>query len=570
MISLLRKNYLVILTAVLVGMTFLIPHFIYWHALGENYQGINRLLNDDELFYLARAQDVVDGYYYLSNAFYLEYKSGLPMQIFIPDLVSALPAKLINMSVSNWYVFNDFLFTTLIFLLSYAIIHLLIKKQLWSLIASFYFFVVFFYHEFNRPISPQFVFIFALIQILLLLHLISSKRSKLIIILSVLNFGFLFYVYPYFWTFFLTFQCLLIAYTFLKKYWDKFRDLCLVTVLGLFLGSFYFYQVWQSSRLEFFTESISRLGLLKTHFPSGLNILLPAGIVLCCYLVYFFKIRKLTNVDVFLNLGIITAVINVNQHVITGLNQFFSSHYKQIAYYFIFLALINLLFKLKFITKVSQTYVFKSTLVLVVILLFIGQVKEESSFDYDQELEIQNHAKVYNWLNDNTVKDEVVMTNYDLDKSIPSYTHNNVLYNSAGYLYVMSTQEVLDRFTVQYFWMEDFNREFIKRKLRNIYGLQNIAQGGHYSQRNKVYRLMGLEEFDIESIYYPEEQIEEVISYLASKDENYWLDSLIKYHVDYLIIDQTERANWHIDLSEYQQLELIDEIGQIQIYKLHR
>ena len=160
---------------------------------------------------------------------------------------------------------------------------------------------------------------------------------------NALNFGFLFYIYPYYWTFYLIFLALLAAIYFFSNRVLSYKILSIAGG-GLVLAIPYFYLNYLSSKLPYYTETLTRLGMIYSRFPSGVRILFWSALILAVF--GWFLRRKIINWDAktqFFIVGILASMIAVNQHLITGRNIEFSSHYDMGAMFFIVFALAYLI-----------------------------------------------------------------------------------------------------------------------------------------------------------------------------------------------------------------------------------
>ena len=104
-----KKHWPAILIAVVLGSLMIWPFFYFQVALGDEYGGILNQVIDDELFYMARIKDVVDGYPTLGNAYLFEHKNQLPQQLFLPEFLLAQPLKLLNLDVVQGRIFYNFI-----------------------------------------------------------------------------------------------------------------------------------------------------------------------------------------------------------------------------------------------------------------------------------------------------------------------------------------------------------------------------------------------------------------------------------------------------------------------------
>ncbi|MFA5029366.1 MAG: hypothetical protein WC518_01285 [Patescibacteria group bacterium] len=572
-----KKHYWAFILAIIVGVLYLAPQLFFIFSLGDKFQGVYRTLNDDELYYMSRAQEVVDGHYLISNPYFAEYKNSLPMQVFLPDLIIALPAKLLGISVGQLYTFYDFLFPAVLFTLTYFIFYLLTKNRLWSLVFGSFLLLIKYFYVFNRPMNPQFVFIFVLSLILLWLIILSrsrdqNKKNNWLVVLAGINLGLLFNFYTYFWTYFVTIIFILLIYFLYKKDFYFLKKFFGIGLIGLVVGIPYFYQAWQSSRLIFFQETIQRIGLINTRLPSGIVISFLALLIMVLFIIFwrFASKRgaKIANTEVFLFLGTLAALVNMNQHLITGKNIFFSSHYDLISFFFIGFSFVYLLWRSRIVVFLASLKALSIVALLTIVVIFSSVFSNSLKFDYSAELNNQRYASIFDWLNDNTTKDSVVMTDSVLSEYLPAYTHNNVFFNFGGVLFFVSNQEILNRFVLNNFWRQNFNEEFVKENFKSVYGYQYDAQGGRAKQVNNFKKIFNLQGDELEKIYFPPDKIKAVIDYYHQTKEEDWAIAFKKYQIDYLAVDETITNNWQVDLKKFSFLRPIYEMNKIKLYQV--
>lgn len=568
-----KKHLPAVTVALIIGFLYLMPQLFFQLSLGDKFEGIYRVINNDELYYMARAQEIVDGHYLISNPYFVEYKNGLPMQLFLPDLLLALPAKFFNLSVYFFYELYDLVLPATAFFLTYLIFYFLTRERFWSVYLSAWIFLVGYYFSFNRPVSPQFIFIFALTFIWLLLRIISRAKIKNIwlTIFAAANFGFLFYVYPYFWTYFSVVLVLLMMYYWWQKDFNLLKRFTFIFISGYVVGLPYFYQTWQASRLPFFAETLSRLGMIHTYFPSGVAMSF-AGLIILVLLAYdslHCRDKRPIGLNVFLMVAIIAFIISFNQHLITGRNSFFSSHYEIIAYFIMAFSGAYWWWQHKKTAFLAGLPLVKIILSIFLIVIFTPIFKENLDFDYNQAVKIQSWKATFDWLDKNTNTDDVVMANSNLSHYIPSYTHDNILFNSVAKLHFVGTAELLDRFVLNNYWQQDFSPELIKTKLSSIYGLQNKALAGRIKQQNKIKKLFNLPQDNLADIYFPPQQIQSVIDYAKSVKENDWIYGLKKYQVKYIVVENDEDFKLASAISKFKFIELVYEDSSITIYKIN-
>lgn len=545
---LLKEHYFAVVLAISLGVLMILPFFYFRVKLGSDFHGVLPTAVNDVMFYYARINDAAGGHSFLNNAYLFEHKSGLPQQLFLAEWLLAQPIKIFNLNINTARFIYNFLLPAIAFILTYLALCLISKSRLWSIIFSVFLFFGLYLLAFTRPVSPQFNFIFWLTQFIFLWRLLENPDSKKWLLANIVNFSLLFYVYPYYWTFYLIFFGVLLA-----AYFWKNRELAVkisaIAAGGLMLAIPYFYLNYLASHLPYYTETLTRLGMIYSHFPSGARIIVYTIFGLILFGLALWK--KIINFDtktVFFTSGILASVIAVNQHLITGRNIEFSSHYDMAAMFFLVFAASYL---------ISQYSVNKFVLLrqicilgLLALTVFYGlRDYSERVFAIDENAAYrQNYAPIFEWLNKNAEKDSVVYANVDLSGLIPVYTANNVFYIREANLFFISDEEVLDRFILNNFF-EKFDRDFVIKNARPIYGVRYIDKYGHAVQGNKLRRILGLKT-DPE-IYLPEEAILKVMARAKELQKGDFIEELGKFRVDYLVWDKNKNPNWKINLENF-------------------
>ena len=197
-----KRHWSAILIAFIFGFLMVLPFFYFQTKLGSEYKGILSDTIDDERFYLARIKDVMDGHLTLGNAYLLEHKAQLPQQLFLPEFLLAQPLKLLNFSVVQGRILYSFILPAIALILTYTAFYLIRPSKFWANVFAVFLFFGIFIFKFTRPVIPQFVFLFWLTQFILAWLFIKNFRFKWILSLAIINFGLLFYLYPFYWTFY--------------------------------------------------------------------------------------------------------------------------------------------------------------------------------------------------------------------------------------------------------------------------------------------------------------------------------------------------------------------------------
>ena len=118
----LKKNYLMLLCAFIVGLVSVLPHFLATAQLGRDYQGIPFIYQANEDAYLARIREVVDGHWAVGSAFFYEYKDWRPLVPSVGEFLYALPTILFSIPLLSVMVASKFVLPAILFVLVYYLI----------------------------------------------------------------------------------------------------------------------------------------------------------------------------------------------------------------------------------------------------------------------------------------------------------------------------------------------------------------------------------------------------------------------------------------------------------------
>ncbi len=557
MISFFKKHYLIFVFAFLLSVFTFAPQLWAINSIGDNFSGIYPVKSGDELYYAARAHEVLDGHEYISNPYLYEYKDGEPVQFWLSDYILTKPLSLFALDVYQIYFLHDFILPFILALLVYFVFFRLTGNKLLSLASVLFINAALFLNLFSRAPSPQFNFIFFLLLTWLFISLNRHKKKKYFIWASII-FGFLFHIYTYYWTFYLVWVFIFLL---LSKLYNKKFDLSpyiYMTLGALIISIPYFVSLFKNMQLSYYDESIYRLGMIDTHFPSGLKIVLLAFFVLLFFLwAYRKKLFTINPTSIFLFSGVLAAVVSVNQHIITGKNLEFSSHYLLPSIFVICLAFFYLLNKTSFARKKLFYPLMFALIVLFGYQSVIAEIKSSATFKQNQ-IAWQKYGEVFRWLDKNTSKDSVVFANEEVTMLLPTYTHNNVFYNRHANIHFIPDEEVYDRFLIHNYW-QDIDEDFLYQEQTSIWGVHYIDTFGHWKSKNSILSKLGMSSEAPPMI--PAEKVEDILKLSDEVKAKSFEDNISKYQVDYLLWDKSADSTWSFSGD------LVYRNGDIYIYK---
>ncbi|MES3005125.1 MAG: hypothetical protein V4690_03395 [Patescibacteria group bacterium] len=444
-INTLRDHVWAFTLSVLVGFVMVFPQVITVVNLGEEYNGIYIMKMDAEEHYLARMQEFLD-FRSLNNPFLFEGKGLSPSSSFtISESLLSLPLVFGVGSVPSVNLIYKFILPIILCLAFYFLMFRITQDKLWSLGFSittilgytvltssgikdilFFNFQNFPANMYARPVNPAFSSIFFVGYLHLLLSVFRKPSNKLSVALA-LFLGFSFYIYFYTFTFFIAINVVcFILFLLCKRNRDAF-GIVAAMIAGILIGSLAIINLVKLLLHEnyVYLAPISNVVNSRTPVFSVLGVL-----VLVIFGIYmFFKWREKGVNEYFLTSTLLTAFVVINQQVITGISVQ-EGHYH---WYFNTPIYIMVLFWVghKLFEK-RYKFLYLSIPIIFIVLSFIVSISGQYNFYNDWSSQVfkeQRYANVFQWLNENSEKNDVVLANNELSLKIPAYTTTDVSWN---------------------------------------------------------------------------------------------------------------------------------------------
>ena len=577
--SFIREYRYILIVALLIGLLSSLPQYIE-KKTRPDFAGIHMGVVKDTGFYMTRAKEVIDGHSYLSNPYLYEHKDGAPMEFWIPDVIIAKPIQWLGLTIGGGFMMWSFFLPLLLALVGYIVFMLLTRSKQLSLLGVLLIHLGIYGVKFLRIPSPALNFIFFLLALICLIIWIQKRESEKMgphqvsrsatkyAWASAITFGFLFNVYTYYWTYFVVLFAVFVfcALIFRLKNFP-YKKYALIFMGGLIIGTPYFISMWRAHGLEGRIETLERLGLIYSHFPSGIATgALAAGVIILFLIAYRRKIVVMTELNVFLFAAVVSTIIVMNQHLITGINMEFSSHYQIGNAYVSIITLVYLISQwLKGRSERARELVlFCMTLIVAAYALKGAHRVIVQQITYrDAETHIQRYAPIFQWFNEHVKKDEVVFADDNLSDYFTIYTSQNVLFTSGAILYFMTKEESENRFYISHYF-DTFSPEYVAEKLPLIIGRNHINEFGHINSENSLRKLIGLDL--IPNVRIPPTEIPRIQAAAKKVQAKTLEQNLSTYRVDYIVWDSVKNPNWKV-LSRTS-LKLQFSSGGIFVYKV--
>ncbi len=418
----------------------------------------------DQTTYASLARDFYEGNIPGDPTVY-EYKGKI--NPFVPLVPTALLAamSLLSGSVSGAFAAGNFIFPVIIFLIIYMLIYRQTGNLHLSILAPVFMLIAFDYivtppvtlrnisyhatnildasgplNYFGRIPHIQMTFIFLAISVFLL-YISMKKRKAFYSILCGLVSGLLFYTYFFYWTIFAGVLALHTIYFAAKKNPGILKHV--VIILAVFAAvSLPFWLSYTSFDKSFLEDISTRNG--KTY-SSPLPIAETAKYAVIIAIFYAFS--KKDYFSLLMGSIIISGIFLMNSQIITGFS-IQKSHYEFAMAPFASIMMIYALWQ----AAEKRFDMRKIGAILFIFLFSIGFYSQYSFADKKHSLYAidDSDKELYEWLDENTEKDDVVLTlSTEQSYLIPLYTHNNV-YLPYGPYSLATTDEIWERFYISY------------------------------------------------------------------------------------------------------------------------
>jgi hypothetical protein len=481
-----REHWPVLVVATIFGLAILLPTVLSISQAGKDFKGIYPLLSDDESHYMTMVKEAYDGHPGMSNPYIKEYKTGPYTQPALADIFLSDVAKVLHISLQVEAAINDFLLPCISVLLLYTFLFRLTQSKKISLLFSSVFFI-FFLALFNRPINPQFSFVFLMIGLHLVwsivLHRHSVKKIVLYNVLFSIIFGILVYMYPFYW---MTLIMLYGGLTLYRLWIDRDVRYWMKNWLVFFIPAL----IWSTPFLlnakalamnAYFVETTLRNGYISTHIPGAFLAVIP--LILCLPILWLLgKIHadkeerdwESKKLHVLGWTCVFGGIILNWQNIITGKTIQFTSHLYPISV--LFVCIIAALVCLSMSDRAVRNSATGRSLIFLLIIVFSGIIYLQKNsiaialhdiYSPQNIAPLQTLAEPMQWLNDHTPPDSAVYTlGNNFDWAIPVYTKDNIYFKSNVGIFLVSDNELEQRWTIEHFFdTVDYNTVYGNRDI---------------------------------------------------------------------------------------------------------
>ncbi len=457
-----HKRYLTLLSVAILLLS-LLPVYEVVHYLGNTFQGVPPSYIDDNYYYV-RAKEIVDGYPWLGNPYFIEHQTDIAPAFVLPDWLYALPMLAGLPLFTSLSI--DFSFWALLFgILVYISLHMFGLSKRWSAIGALVAFTQV-YLLILRPVSMQIVFPFYLLFAMAVFIWDKAPEKKRNMFFLAATAAATFYDYGYLWQIIAVEMLLLFGITLMKKDQARFISLAKVSVLtGLFILPFISFTLKQVHN-PFYWQTMERTGLVYTHLPTALAFQTAAWVIalsLCLYISSRWvsalrndpTYRRFT--VLYSSLGISMSVVSLS-NVVTGKELETAQHVGRFIILWLIIGTVVLVYQ--FIKARPQIlrlrFGKKAALALCSFVVLVGNASYAGdllTFLHPTErilgmARAQEYIPAYKWLDAVEAKPVVIWVDphSTLNGTLEIYTKHYVLFSGVGVLQLASNDELKERY----------------------------------------------------------------------------------------------------------------------------
>jgi len=314
LVSILRAHGLACLLAVLVGASAIAPHLLAQNALGADYRGFPFIFHKNGDYYMAKIQDIIDGYWLANSPYLYDYKNTVSLVFPIGEYLYALPVLLFGVSVVSVLMAAKFIFPSLLFLLVYILLYNLSKRTSGDKINAIFggllitigeYFINYkdtwsrligqnhelYLSIWTRPVNPITGALFLFLFLILFWKSIRSDKWYFPIASGIVLGIMPGYIFS--WMVALSIVCSVAFFAIIRRRFVTIKKIFFV-VLGCILAGLPVWYLWFNS---FFAAadgqySASRFGLMLTHYPVLNKVVLAQTILFLAIFLFEWRRKK--------------------------------------------------------------------------------------------------------------------------------------------------------------------------------------------------------------------------------------------------------------------------------------
>ncbi len=468
-----KKNFFVLIFAIIVGLISVAPHLLAVSKIGNDYKGIPFIYTNNEDYYLSRIHEISDGYPTIASPYFFEYKNLSPLVPPIGEYFYFALSFFSFFDLTKTLVLAKFLFPLILFILVFILIKKLtdhddLSSKLTALSGGLFVTLGYDLVDYStlltrlkgasfevlsvwtRPVNPITGALILFSLLILISTILKKKDSKQTKYISGILFG---ASVGYFFTFGVALSILatIVTIMLIIKEHALAKKFLIVIGIGFLLDAIYWFSA--SKTLSGGGEEIAlRNGMLLSHLPILNKVLIVATIIFCLICFYLFRSRKINLKEpwfIISSSGLLGGLISFNQQIITG-RTIWPHHFVQ---YTIPIAMIAVILALYFLfhdkhKKLWNWIMLASTCLVLAFGIWNASTYKHKIPDF---IKLQEYQEIFNWINTKAEKDCVIFVKEkkeELTRLIPAFTSCNV-YDTTYLSTTMPKERILHNYLMK-------------------------------------------------------------------------------------------------------------------------
>ncbi len=463
-----RHHWVALILALLVGVVTSAPFILF--EFNPGYQGISMMGTDAEGHYLARMQEVYDGFPSQGNVF-LSKKNLPPIEPGLGEFLEAKSGQALHLSVSQVETYGKMFFPLVIALLIYTLAYTLSFSRSASVLAvlSVMFGDYFMsnpraifgllhgsishtgFLTYARPVSPEISAIFLFGTLILLVRLffsnfnLSQGRRNIALIAAGVLTGLSLYISIYTFAFLGAFELLFFLCLLFRRKYHAAIEVGAVGALALLYSIPFVINYFNLTTHSAYTAASERFGLVLSHAP------ILGVLVLSIIIIAWLLPNRLKNARVFFFLAAGTLVLVLNQQILTG-RVLQTAHF----HWYITKPLMGIIGSI-FLVVFFERFVHSRWVRIVAygalcgVLLYGAILVQISSYRtaYPEAQKAQQYVTVLAYLN-TLPSASSVWADRELSLYVPIYTHDDSPNNGYAEYYLIPQNYLVKRMLLEY------------------------------------------------------------------------------------------------------------------------
>lgn len=464
-----RKSVAVFAALVLFSLlATLVPYAVARFRAGDSWKGVTPSLSYDGLRYYARANDVLRGHFFAHDPYSIEHSYDPSPTPSIDDALVEFPIALTG-SFNAGYYLSIFFWCLLFLMLTMRVLVRLGVHVPFAMLGAFFVYIGV-YGDMLRPGAMQIVFPFFLLFLFMFYRFLEGERKSIIPLGVVTALGAYSYVFLF-----------MVALASIGVYWlmqlirkDHVALIraTLAGALGVVVALPHYIYVAHLAQLPFYQESIVRLVFFYTHFPQMEVYYYGRWFVVGFLFVYLMRKYFPTYVHErtaeflqYTGAGIIIALIS---NIVLGRDFDIAVHVARFGivwYLVVGVALVAPL--LKVLARERGEIIKKLNVSILFLLLFMQMllnipraVGPLTSLEEEHVVALQQYAGVIDWFAGK--EQSVVVGPHELMMYLPVLTKQYVLYTSHSGIFLMSDNEIRERYMLYHAFDRLTEEQFVQ------------------------------------------------------------------------------------------------------------